>query len=470
MKSITLELTNVYAKGDFTATVYLGSEQSTVNLIIDTGSSTLVVEPNNYQPAQDKNLVATPIVQEVNYGLGGWAGAVVHSQLCFTSSEAKASKAKTTTNTHSNLGNQKTNKALVCNTSIAVVEAEPTKTFGDADGILGLAYHHLNKSFDLTEFYNEKQISPALSLPWPFSIGDKTLATQLADIKTSSKQLLIDNSTQFKSLKAFKAFLWQQPEHDIKPFFTQIADQHLVDNRFSFYAKRSSVHVASENISAVSPTTKQIEELVADPLNQGRLILGGSEAQTDLYRGTFKTIKVFHDVYYNVKLHSVQVGNNTPILAEPLAPKDEKSYFTNAIIDTGASLTILPQGLFQQVTEQLSEMNPKFAKLLAPFAEINQQYLGVDANQLELTQWPDLTFRFIGEDEKDSELVALVCPPSHYWQINTPEKDKACFKLLSQLPNWPNQSIIGLPLITNYYTVFDRSVNGTGVIRFAQQS
>jgi hypothetical protein len=30
----------------------------------------------------------------------------------------------------------------------------------------------------------------------------------------------------------------------------------------------------------------------------------------------------------------------------------------------------------------------------------------------------------------------------------------------------PNQSILGLPLLNNYYTVFDRSA-GTGVIRFA---
>jgi len=30
------------------------------------------------------------------------------------------------------------------------------------------------------------------------------------------------------------------------------------------------------------------------------------------------------------------------------------------------------------------------------------------------------------------------------------------------------QSILGLPLFNNYYTVFDRSVDKSGVIRFAQ--
>ena len=88
-------------------------------------------------------------------------------------------------------------------------------------------------------------------------------------------------------------------------------------------------------------------------------------------------------------------------------------------------------------------------------------------NALDLNLWPDLIFTFIGENE---EPVELICPPTHYWQINTPSKGKACFKVLSQLPNWPNQSIIGLPLITNYYTVFDRGVENTGVIKFADQN
>jgi hypothetical protein len=37
------------------------------------------------------------------------------------------------------------------------------------------------------------------------------------------------------------------------------------------------------------------------------------------------------------------------------------------------------------------------------------------------------------------------------------------------IPQWPNQSIIGLPLLNNYYVVFDRSAEGTGVVKFAKQ-
>ncbi len=46
---LKLAITNVFAKGDYCATFYIGSEKSPVNLIIDSGSSTLVVKETNYQ-------------------------------------------------------------------------------------------------------------------------------------------------------------------------------------------------------------------------------------------------------------------------------------------------------------------------------------------------------------------------------------------------------------------------------------
>jgi len=435
MHTITLPLTNVYAKGDYTATLYVGSEQQAVNLIIDTGSSTLVVEPNTYQPSSDQTLKASAVVQEVNYGIGGWAGALIHSEIhCLAHSKGQTS----------------------ASTSLAIVEAEPDKlhgsTFGNADGILGMAYHHLNKSFDLSEYFSQHHIADDASYPWPFSI-DKAHQQPTTPPK-------------FADLKSFKSFLWKYPEQDVTPFFTQLASQHLVENCFSFYAKRSSVYVDSPEINAVNATTEQIEQLKLEPLNQGQLILGGGKEQTQLYQGEFSTIKVLHDVYYNVGLQSVQVGDNKPINAAPLAAKDEHAYFTNAIVDTGASLTVLTHEIYQQVVEQLTQINAEFGKLIAPFSDINKQYQGIDASQLTLGDWPDIHFIFTGENQ---ESIKLTCPASHYWQLNTPQHDKACFKLLSQLPNWPNQTLIGLPLITNYYTVFDRTSGNTGAIHFAKQ-
>ena len=78
---LRLPITNVFAKGDYSATLHLGSEQSPVNLLLDTGSSTLVVKEENYQGKLDKNLTATATVQEVNYGVGGWNGPVIHTSI-----------------------------------------------------------------------------------------------------------------------------------------------------------------------------------------------------------------------------------------------------------------------------------------------------------------------------------------------------------------------------------------------------
>lgn len=470
MKCITLPLTNVFAKGDYTATLYIGSEQTPINLIIDTGSSTLVLEPdsikaNSYNPHNDTSLTTTAVVQEVNYGIGGWAGALVHSQVHFFAHDE-----------HIDCHTLDQSHQKIADVSLALVEAENANTFGDADGILGMAFHHLNKSFDLSGYFAQEKITPALSFPWPFSINTSRTNTQVTP-------------PDFDSLRSFKTFLWQYPEHDVKPFFTQLASQHLVDNKFAFYAKRSSVHVSNGSIDLINADKIALETIATDPLNQGKLILGGDEQQTNLYQGPFSTIKVLHDVYYNVELQSVQVGDNEPIIAEPLATKDVDTYFTNAIVDTGASLTVLTYSLYQQVIKQLSEVNPKFAELLTPFADIKAQYQGIDANLVNLAEWPEIKFTFTGikdaaengiksgaeddgensENSENSNAVTLTCPPECYWQINTPAKGKACFKLLSQLPQWPNQTLIGLPLITNYYTIFDRSVDKTGVIKFAKR-
>ncbi len=45
------------------------------------------------------------------------------------------------------------------------------------------------------------------------------------------------------------------------------------------------------------------------------LVLGGGEEQIDLYQGEFKSLTVEHDIYYNVALKSVQVGNNSAMPA-----------------------------------------------------------------------------------------------------------------------------------------------------------
>lgn len=72
--------TNVYAKGGFTVSIKLGSGLDYANLVLDTGSSTLVVSQQAYQSNIDHCLQATSLAQSVSYGIGGWYGPVVKTE------------------------------------------------------------------------------------------------------------------------------------------------------------------------------------------------------------------------------------------------------------------------------------------------------------------------------------------------------------------------------------------------------
>jgi hypothetical protein len=104
---------------------------------------------------------------------------------------------------------------------------------------------------------------------------------------------------------------------------------------------------------------------------------------------------------------------------------------------------------------------------------MSAQLVGIDIDKLKLEQWPTIYFNFVSEPATATtaeKVVQLACIPETYWQVNTPNYNKACFRILSQLPQWPDQSIIGLPLLNNYYVIFDRSVHKTGIVKFAQQT
>jgi len=57
--------------------------------------------------------------------------------------------------------------------------------------------------------------------------------------------------------------------------------------------------------------------------------------------------------------------------------------------------------------------------------------------------------------------------PDTYWQTNSPKPGFATAVLFGDNGQGKGQSILGLPLMNNYYTVFDRSADSKGVIRFA---
>ena len=52
-----------------------------------------------------------------------------------------------------------------------------------------------------------------------------------------------------------------------------------------------------------------------------------------------------------------------------------------------------------------------------------------------------------------------------YWQVDFPNVSLAAFQTSRPLDD-ANQSILGLPLMSNYYTVFDCSLDAQSVIRY----
>ena len=409
---LKIPLLNTLAKGGYTAALRIGSHQQEVRLVIDSGSSTLVVDHSKYLAEHDKHLQPTSLAQEINYGKGGWLGPVIHTQLDIACTTLKQ-------------------------TPIALVHEQLDDTFAEADGIWGLAYSPLNRSYDFSGYLTQQGMAPPNTYPWPFP----------------SQSSAVD-----KDLAAFKQLQKNATATQLPSTFDALEQQGICANRFSFVCQRSSIHI-DPNYHAPSH----------DPLNQGWLILGGGVEQQQHYQGEFQTLKVLHDHYYNVDLIGLNVAGYSQIKVPPSDSPQINHDSSNAIVDTGATLISLPAEPFKQLIDQLSQAVPNAAELLAPFCgdfdnEIAEQEQGIDCQQLDLTAWPNIEFHFRAADGSST---CLSLPANHYWQLNSPAHGKALFKLMGQLPGWPPQSIIGLPLISAYYVVFERDDTANGTVRFA---
>ena len=400
-KIVRIPITNVFGGGDYTAQVTVGSQAAAVNLILDTGSSTIAVQTTNYDPTQDTALTATVYAQEILYGTGGWAGPLVTTNVSISASGS----------------------ALVLSDAfLAIADDQLPNNFGNADGILGLAYKGLNQAYYMKTYLDAQQINPAVTFPWPFSIQD----TQSAYLR-------------------FQSFLNSLRSDDISPYFDQLLAQGMTPNKFAFYTLRSFPSFATTN-----PAT--------DPLNQGFFILGGGEEQSDLYTGSFVNVDVVDDLYYNVNLEQVQVGTAAPVAAAPLPTQYKQTMISNAIVDSGTNTLVLATDVFNSVMTGLNALNPQLAQLVANGGD---SQIVIPTSQLNLSAWPDINFILTGENGNS---VTLSVSPQTYWQLDVPSAGQALFAM--ENGNLP-QSILGLPLMNNYYCVFDRSQDAYGVIRFA---
>jgi Eukaryotic aspartyl protease len=393
--ALRVPITNVYGGGDYTAPIAIGSSGITANVILDTGSSTLAVVPKVYDVTGDSDATPTALAQDVIYGTGGWAGPVVTTKVLLGTEGASLK------------------------TYIAVTADDEPGGFGQADGILGLAYNVLNNAYDLSSYLNEHGDTPD-TFPWPFPIKNTSAAVQ-----------------QFASL------MQRMPQQDLPPYFTALATAGIEKNLFAFYTLRSMP----------SMRTSHPED---DPLNQGFFIMGGGPEQEDLYTGEFVNVDVVNDAWYNTDLLSVQVAGGAVHTASRLPAQFGKTMVSNSIVDSGTNSLALAKDVFEAILTSLGQLNPDFTKAIEAASTST-----VQTSSLDLDQWPDITFTLKGETGNP---VPLTCRPATYWQSDCPQAGQALFAIEgSGMP----QSILGLPLMNNYYCVFDRTQDAYGVIRFA---
>jgi hypothetical protein len=404
-KPIKIPITNAFDGSDYSAQILVGSKQTPANVILDTGSSTLAVSPSVYSGIEDTHLKATRHAQLVEYGTGGWAGPLVTTSLTM---------------------GVRGNKVFLRRVPVAIADVQQRGNFTGVDGILGLAYNRLNGAYDFTSLLTNRGINPAVTYPWPFpSRNFGAWARRLGKV------------------------LSRMPKVYVTPYFDALEKNGTIANKFAFYTLRSLVSRRSSRASAVA----------RDPLNKGFFILGGGEEQKDLYRGEFVAVRVLHDLFYNTNLKAVQVEGCAAGPALPLQAKYKADQISNCIVDSGTSDLTLAADVYSGVMMALEKLNPRFIALIAR-SKSNQT---VPVSKLHLNSWPNINFILTGEKGED---VKLTCTPQTYWQVDFPAAGNAVFQISGPL-DAANQSILGLPLMNNYFTVFDRSLDAKGVIRFA---
>jgi Eukaryotic aspartyl protease len=222
----------------------------------------------------------------------------------------------------------------------------------------------------------------------------------------------------------------------VVPFLTQLADEDIAFDRVSFLTRRSFTHQGGGGEN--------------DVLNQGVLVVGGGEESTDLYKGNFQVAKVVADEWYNTNLKAIKVGGSLLHLHK-LGPRGMPS---NSIVDSGTNSLNFGPSLLNAIVDKFS---PEQRTLLATSIGGNL----VAAADLDLANWPTLTFVLEGLAGD----VTLEVKPSDYWQVNTEQVGAAAVAITS---GQERLSILGLPLMNGYFTIFDgEGGGGKGAIKFA---
>ena len=414
IKTIKFPINIAPAQAGYALELEIGSLNKKVQLLIDTGSSSIAFKSENYSPEVDKTAVYSHYAQCVTYGKGGWAGPVLHTKITYANG---------------------TDSFEVKNAPFALVSDLQDQSFSGLDGIIGLAYHHLNQAHDLTDYYQENNINDNKTFPWTFS-----------------------EEINKNGFKPFKHMLNNYPEKDITPIFTAFEQNYSSLHQFALLTHRSVVYVPIENMTE--------EQLLNEEMNQGYFIIGDSEKDKKICNGITQDIKVLHDAYYNTNLLLFQVEGFKEMIAPPLEKTYNDSFFTNSIIDSGSSYIMLQNQLYQYFIDTINKIDPKLVKYIDDFNKNLQSNTPYTPTNFNLDEWPNIYFTFEGADGNP---VKLSCDPDHYWQMHAGTPNRVFFTLLKQINGWPNQTVMGLPLISSYLCIFDRSAGTQGVIKFAQK-
>jgi hypothetical protein len=132
---------------------------------------------------------------------------------------------------------------------------------------------------------------------------------------------------------------------------------------------------------------------------------------------------------------------------------------SNSIVDSGTNSLFLAPDVFNAIVGGISQTDPALANLVQQAT----QRQSVPMSELDLTKWP--TISFLLQPDSGTTPAVLECEPSTYWQTDAPTAGQASF-MIGTAPGMI-QSILGLPLLNDYFAVFDRSMDPYGTIRFA---
>ena len=383
---IRLPISNHLVGSDYTVALGIGHDARPFNFLLDTGSSTLAIGGNIYDPASDQNAQTTKLLQLAHYLSNAFVGGIINTTL--------------------SLADSGTDQATTLSgVNLAVAYDKRTDNFGNADGIFGLAYQALDNAY----------LMPADT--W---------------------------QNQYDSDKVGLG-----KKCDVAPCFDQLTAAGLIGRKFAFSVRRSLMSAAQDDPAA-------------DALNSGVFVLGGGEECNDLYAGSFTDIAILHEQHYGVNLLSIQVGDQAPIAV--LAAEPGSNAPSNAFIDSGTPNLLLDQDLCDQVIAAFGAIDTGFADALKQFPFGGA---GCDQTQVDLGQWPSLKLSFQGPDGNAS---TLTLEPQNYWQFDAAGKGLALAMIAGDGGMMGGQSILGLPIFSGNYVVFDRtSGNGGGIVRFAQQ-